>query len=185
MSAPKFSLHHLAWLVPVLFLSVPVSGRGPVQQTTNPVPPAQAQTPPRPEGQRGGGPRPGMSGPSEVGWEWWKDVEAVKEMGLAPEKTRQIDRYYNDRQRALKHFVDGYVKERDLLERMTRERVVDDDIYALQVSRVETLRSKLLESRTVMLYRMYRALTPEQYQKLREIYDRRSRRRGGGEAGAR
>ena len=45
---------------------------------------------------------------------------------------------------------------------------------------VEQLRSRLFESRTTMLYRMYRTLQPDQYQKLRDIFDRRSAARGRG-----
>jgi hypothetical protein len=56
---------------------------------------------------------------------------------------------------------------------MTRARVVDVDTYSVQVMRVESARSKLSESRTVMLYRLARELTPEQYRKLLEIRDRR------------
>ena len=50
--------------------------------------------------------------------------------------------------------------------RLTRERLVDESTYSLQVARVEALRRRLNESRTVMLYRIYQELTPEQYKKL-------------------
>jgi hypothetical protein len=48
---------------------------------------------------------------------------------------------------------------------------------------VEWLRSQLNESRLMMLYRMYRELTPDQYHKLQEISDRMSRDRGRGAGG--
>lgn len=119
-----------------------------------------------------------MPGPSE--WIWWKDAAAIKELSLAADKSRKIDAIYNTRQRELKHYVDEFLKQRDALEQMTRERVVDEDTYSLQVTHVEALRSKISESRTLMLYRMYRQLDPAQYQKLRELRDQRRGGRGGG-----
>jgi hypothetical protein len=151
--------------------AAPLSGRGSADQQ-----PAASQAQP---GQNRQGPRQNRPGPTEVGWEWWRDEAAIKELGLAPEKAKLIDRYYISRQRNLKAFVDEYVKQRDLLNKMTEERAVDADTYALQVKKVEMLRSELFESRTVMLYRIYLELRPDQYQKLREITDRRRSGRGG------
>jgi hypothetical protein len=62
---------------------------------------------------------------------------------------------------------------------MTRDRVADDRTYEIQVTKVEAFRSKLLTSRQMMLYRMYKELRPEQYQKLREIFERPRSGRSG------
>ena len=63
---------------------------------------------------------------------------------------------------------------------MAAERTVTVEQFALQVSRIESLRTKLLESRAVMLYRMSKELTPEQYKKMQDYRERRqSRGRGG------
>jgi Spy/CpxP family protein refolding chaperone len=164
----------LLWLSAVLTLSIvlPLPGGRPEAQA----PPAQGQGPGQNRQSRQNRP------PSEVGWEWWRDAAVVKELTLSPEKVKQIDGYYNSRQRALKPYVDEWLRERDVLNRMTEERVVDFNTYSLQVKKVEMLRSELFLSRTVMLYRIYLVLQPQQYQKLLEIFDRRSRRsvRGGG-----
>jgi hypothetical protein len=50
----------------------------------------------------------------------------------------------------------------------------------MQVIRVESLRSKLNEARTVMLYRINKQLDPTQIQKQKEIRDRRWAGRGRG-----
>ena len=76
-------------------------------------------------------------------------------------------------------FVEEYEKQRDLLDRMTRERTVDADTYRLQVSKFGMLRSMLYETRTVMLYQLTLELSPQQYQKFQEILERRFRNRGG------
>lgn len=114
------------------------------------------------------------------GWEWWKDDEVKRELKLTDNIVRSIQRKYEDRVRMMKPVDDAYRKEQDELERMSRERTVDVATYSIQVSRVDSLRTELLKTRAVMLYEFYRMLTPEQYQKFREIRDRRRAARGGG-----
>jgi Spy/CpxP family protein refolding chaperone len=63
---------------------------------------------------------------------------------------------------------------------MTRDRTVDEVTYSLQVGRVWDLRRRLGESRTIMLYRIYQELTPEQHKKLHALRERYRGGRGGG-----
>jgi Spy/CpxP family protein refolding chaperone len=63
---------------------------------------------------------------------------------------------------------------------MTRAATVDEATYALQVQEVQSLGARLGESRTMMLYRIYRELQPEQYKKLQEIFARRAAQHTGG-----
>jgi Spy/CpxP family protein refolding chaperone len=123
-------------------------------------------------------------GPSS--WEWWNDAGVQKELGLTAEKIKGINDFYSRRNEDLRPIVQEYVKQREELDKMTRARVVDESTYLLQVMRVENARARLNESRTVMLYRMFRSLTPEQHQKLQDIMDRRyNRGRGRPAAGTR
>ena len=121
-----------------------------------------------------------------VGWEWWKDDEVRRELKLTDQVVRSIQRKYEDRARVMKPIDEAYKKERDELNRMSRERTVDVATYSIQVNRVDGLRSELNKTRIVMLYEFYRMLTPEQYLKFREIQDRRYQRSGrSGAAGSR
>jgi hypothetical protein len=61
---------------------------------------------------------------------------------------------------------------------MAGERRVSPEEFAIQAARYQSLDAKLDESRKIMLYRMSRELSDEQYKKLQEVRDRRSR--GGG-----
>jgi Spy/CpxP family protein refolding chaperone len=126
------------------------------------------------------GPGRGTTPPGFPQWEWWKDDSVKKELGLSEDKVKKLDSIYQDRVKLLTPFVEDYTKQKEVLDRMTADRSADEATYALQVSRVEQLRSRLFESRTTMLYRMYRTLQPDQYQKLRDIFDRRSAGRGRG-----
>lgn len=112
-------------------------------------------------------------------WEWWNDREVQETLGLSADTVRRIDELYKSRNAELRPVVHEYLREREALDRMTRERVADDATYQLQVMRFEQARARLSESRTVMLYRMYRELTPEQHSKLQEILDERFGRGAG------
>lgn len=118
------------------------------------------------------GPPSGRGGP----WEWWNDAEVQKELGLSADKVKQINDFFVRRNADLRPIAHELQTQWSVLEKMTRERVVDESTYQMQVMRVEQARARLNESRTVMLYRMYRTLTPEQHQKLQDIFARRAER---------
>jgi Spy/CpxP family protein refolding chaperone len=151
-------------------------------------PPATSPTPSPAQG-RGGGSMDGRGGPGRGGpgggdvfheWEWWKDDTAKRELGLTDKVAADIDRFYQIRLRAVTPFIEEWRKQRDNLQQMTLERSVDESMYAVQVAHLESLTSKLRESRTTMLYHIYRLLTPEQYKKLAEVRDRHFQRGRGG-----
>jgi Spy/CpxP family protein refolding chaperone len=112
--------------------------------------------------------------------EWWKDAAVRKELNLSDRQANNISRFYEERVQRMKPLDDEYRKQSEELERLTRERTVDVNVYSIQVTRVEALRTELHKTRVVMLYSIYRVLSPEQYQKLVEIRDRRRAGRSGG-----
>ncbi len=170
-----------------------VTGLSPVAlaQQTTPPPPQTATPTPAPAQGRGAAPTqpdrrggPGRVGPNGqnrlLEWEWWKDDEVKRDLGLSDKVAGEIDSYYQLRLRQMMPFADGFNHELDTLNQMSTERKVDDATYAVQVAKVEALSSKLRESRTVMLYHIYRKLTPEQVTKLEAARDRHYQRGRGG-----
>lgn len=150
----------------------PSSQRGSNVQSQQP--PAQT---PAAGGQRQGGPGRTDSGP----WEWWNDEAVKKDLGLTPKQVRDINRIYEARAREMKPINDELDKQAAEMGKLARERTVDVAVFAIQVGRVELLRSELNKSRAVMFYAMYKHLTADQNTKLREIRDKRfAGRRGGG-----
>ena len=141
---------------------------------------ASVQTPP--PGQGSAQPPQSQRAPSAerfLGSPWWKDEKVQKELSLTPRQVQRINGIFESRVRQITPFHNDYLKQLAELDRMTIERVVDEPTYTIQVGRVEALRSKLSETRTVMLYRFYRELDPTQYQKLSEMWDRGRRGLGG------
>ena len=152
------------------FSGLPSSQRGANVQSQQP-----AQT--APSGQRSGGP----GRPDSGAWEWWKDEAVKKEMKLTDRQVRDISRIFDARAREMKPINDEYQKQRAELNKMADERTVETAIFAIKVGTVETLRTELSKSRSVMFYAISRQLSAEQHEKLRAIRERQfSGRRGGG-----
>jgi hypothetical protein len=154
-------------------------GRGASSQT----PPAnqgKVQTPTTTPQAGQTGPRQQPSAEQFLGWDWWTDEAVQKEMKLTPAQVRSITQVFNRNVQNVKPLYEEYLKQLSETDRMSRERTADVSIFEMQVIRVESLRSKLNETRTVMLYRIYKMLDPSQYEKLREIRDRRWAGRGRG-----
>jgi Spy/CpxP family protein refolding chaperone len=165
--------------------------KAPAQPPQVQTPPTTTATPtPSPAQGRGGQMGDGRGGPGRGGpggprepfreWEWWKDDAAKRDLGLTDKVAADIDRYYQNRLRAMTPFVEEWKKQADILNQMTLERNVEDSAYAVQVAHFESLNSKLRESRAAMLYHIYRLLTPEQYKKLPDLRDRHFQRGRGG-----
>jgi len=148
------------------------------QQVTPQTTPPAGQGTPQPGGGRGGSQN--RSNPTQLSWEWWKDDSARKEMHLTDQQVRRISGLYDNRVRQMKPVWEELERQRAALDKMSEERTVEVPVYAIQVNRVEALRSDLNKTRTIMFYEMHRVLTPEQMLKFREILDRRSKARGSG-----
>lgn len=111
---------------------------------------------------------------------WWKDAEVQKALGLSAEQVSKIDKIW----KASAPAVLTARKEMDLLEaelsRLIRENTADEKLVALQIDRVEARRSEINKARALMLYRMHRVLTPEQYQSLTKLQERRRKEKDRG-----
>ena len=129
---------------------------------------------------QGAPPSGGRQGGSGFQGGWWTDPAIKAEIKLTDEQARRIKEIFEKREVEIKPLADMLNREGDRLDRMTRERAADEVTYSVQVTKVESLYGRLRESRTMMIYRMYRELQPEQYKKLQEILDRRRSARGSG-----
>jgi Spy/CpxP family protein refolding chaperone len=113
-------------------------------------------------------------------WKWWQDEKSKAEIGLTEEQCSEVELVFQSalpRLKAVKQELD--VLESDL-SRMIRERVAEESAVAAQVDKVEAARAELSKTRTLMLYRMHRILTPEQHAKVQTIHERREKERDRG-----
>jgi Spy/CpxP family protein refolding chaperone len=184
VTAVKFRVPRYIWIVGALALALTgLAASGDVWGRTDQ---RSGATPPnRPADQRQGDQRQGSGRglsfglPSERS-EWWKDQEFRKEIRLSDAQSAKIDSIYRARQQEYLPYDVEFEKQLAAANRMAAERTASVEEFALLISRIEALRSRLLESRYVMFYRMSKELTPEQYKKLQEYRERRMQSRGRG-----
>jgi hypothetical protein len=112
---------------------------------------------------------------------WWlRDEDVKRELGLSDEKAAAILGICEDRAARMGPFAAERVAEEAVLDQMFRERVVSPEAFEMQALKVESINAQLRQTRWAMLYRSYRELEPQQYEKLLEISERR---RGRGSSG--
>jgi Spy/CpxP family protein refolding chaperone len=186
VTAVKFRISRYIWIVGTLALTVgafaaagDVWGRTDDQRSS--IPPQGRSSA---DGQRPS-PRPGspggLPGLPPSGSEWWKDPEVKKRIRLTETQSAKIDQIWRVREREYGPYSAEFDRQWQEMERMAAERTASVEEFALQVSRTQALRTKLQESRYVMLYRISKELTPDQLTKLQELErERRSQGRGRG-----
>jgi Spy/CpxP family protein refolding chaperone len=116
---------------------------------------------------------------SGQGFKWWQSETFRKELGLTQDQSGRIEEVFQ-------HTLPALRKQKEALDRAQADfnKMVessDDSQVMAQVSVVEAARSELNKSRTMMLLRMRRVLTPEQRIKFVTLQEARNRGRSGGD----
>jgi Spy/CpxP family protein refolding chaperone len=145
--------------------------------------PSSGQGSNKPSGSGDGrGGRQGSSPPPQSfsGWVWWRDSDVRKELQLTDEQVRRIEGIFEKREAEIKPVMDRIHRESDRLNKMIYDRVADEASFSVQVAQLEALWTRVRESRTIMLYRMYRELQPDQHKKFQEMMAARNRTRNSG-----
>ena len=105
-------------------------------------------------------------------FKWWKDVEVQKELGLSTAQSDKINRIWEATVPSLRAAHDALEALEAELSRLIRENTADEKIVALQIDHVEAHRSQVNKARSLMLYRMHRVLTANQYRALTQLMDK-------------
>jgi Spy/CpxP family protein refolding chaperone len=121
----------------------------------------------------------------QLRWKWWQSEEFQRELSLSPEQVGGIDQVFRESLPALQ----AGKRDLDQLERELSALIADSSATEAQVlrliDRVEASRSALGRTRSLMLFRMYRILTPDQRVRLTALHERAERGHGGGPGGPR
>jgi Spy/CpxP family protein refolding chaperone len=117
---------------------------------------------------------------------WWLSEEVKTEVGLTATQSQELEAIF---QSVLPRLRSGW-DELDRLEqdvsRLMTDGAADESRVSTAIDRTESARASLNKTRTLMLFRMYRVLTPDQRVKLKSFHDRREReRKSRAEPGAR
>ena len=109
---------------------------------------------------------------------WWRHPETMKEIGLTSRQAEKIEKIWQARLPGIRELEKQLDIVRAEFDRLIKENKAEEQVIALQIDRVEALRSQINKSRHLMLYRMHQVLTPEQYQKLTNLLERRRKEHG-------
>jgi Spy/CpxP family protein refolding chaperone len=107
---------------------------------------------------------------------WWVSAEGRAELGISEAQSRELEAVFQSllpRLRAEKQALD---REDATLTRLMAEGA-DETTLGPAIDRVEAARSAVSKTRTWMLVRMHRVLSPEQRVKLHAMHERRERER--------
>jgi Spy/CpxP family protein refolding chaperone len=110
---------------------------------------------------------------------WWSSEEGRVEFGLSEAQSRDLEAIFQQVMptlKANKADVDRYQKELTLL---LSEASAKESVVLQAIDRLEGAQSALSRTRTIMLYRMYRLLRPDQRAKVQAYYDRKAKESDG------
>ena len=106
---------------------------------------------------------------------WWQDKQFQSELSLTPEQSSRLEEVFQKTLPTLLQRMRALDDAEDEFDRLVES---GDDASVLEyVGIVEAARAELNKTRTVMLLRMRRSLTTDQWAKFTALADERSRRR--------
>ena len=106
---------------------------------------------------------------------WWKDERFQRELGLTAAQTARLEEVFQKTQPTLREHMRALDRTEKELDRLVERG--DDATVMQQVEIVEATRAELNKTRTVMLLRMRRSLTADQWAKFTALADQRRRSR--------
>ncbi len=108
-------------------------------------------------------------------FKWWQSDRFQREMALTPDQIARLEGVFQASMPALRTHKDALDRLENELSQVVADGSLDDAQVVQKVDRVEAVRSELSRTRTLMLVRMRRILTPDQRLKLtalREAWER-------------
>jgi Spy/CpxP family protein refolding chaperone len=104
------------------------------------------------------------------GFPWWRDAQFQRDLSLTSEQSAQIDAVFQKTIPSLREKRTELDAQEEELSRMIAANA-DEALVVKQVDRVESIRSHMNKTRTLMLLRMRQVLTPQQRVKLNQLYE--------------
>lgn len=119
---------------------------------------------------------PGSAGPSER-HKWWLSPEVKAEIALTEQQSQDLEAVFQAVAPTLRTSWHDLERAEREVSRLMKEGTADEVKVAAAIDRAESARATLNRTRTLMLFRMYRTLTPEQREKLSSYHQRRDHER--------
>lgn len=114
----------------------------------------------------GGRPRPSK---------WWQSSEGREAIGISDSQSAAIERIFQSVLKDLRAEKAELERQERELTRLLAANTADEAVVIRTIDRVEAARSALAKTRTLMLYRMRRVLSPDQRARLDAFHERQER----------
>ncbi len=111
------------------------------------------------------------------GLKWWSSEEAKQELQLTDPQTVQLETIFQSHRPTFKELMQDLRLENKRLSEIMHAMQAEEWEVTLQIDKVESARSALIKTRTLMLYRMHKILSPEQLDGLHSLSERRQSNR--------
>ena len=105
-------------------------------------------------------------------FKWWQSEAVQAEIALTEAQVVQLEAIFQEIRPTLRELMRRLGREEDELSHVMHAMQAEEWEVALQIDKVEAARSALSKTRTLMLYRMHKMLTPEQIDALHEMWER-------------
>jgi Spy/CpxP family protein refolding chaperone len=112
-------------------------------------------------------------------YKWWLSPEGKKEFGISEPQSRELEAQFQQMLPTLRANKSELDKQEKTLNQLLSNATSSEPTVAQAIDRVEAARSALSRTRTLMLYRMYRLLSPEQRAKVQAYYERKAQEADG------
>lgn len=108
---------------------------------------------------------------------WWQDERFRRELGLTTEQTSRLEEIFQKHQPKLREHMRALDQAEDQLSQLIEKS--DDASVMAHMGVVEAARTELNKTRTLMLLRMRRSLTTDQWATFTALANERNRRERG------
>ena len=130
---------------------------------------AQAQQPQQQQQQRGQQPDSNGGRGNQHQPHWWIDPQLRQQLGITDAQSKAVEAIWQQSLPDLRKLRDQLFALDDQVSKMIQDGAPEASVTAL-VEQTENLRAQAMKGRTLMLYRMYKVLKPEQRAKVMEMY---------------
>ncbi len=110
---------------------------------------------------------------------WWLSDDGRAEFGITDQQSRGLENIFQQMLPQLKANKTELDKQEKILDQLLADSGSTEALVTQAIDRVEAARSALSRTRTLMLYRMYRLLTPEQRAKVQAYHERKAQEAEG------
>lgn len=102
-------------------------------------------------------------------FKWWQSERFVRELALTPDQQARLEDIFKSSWPSLEGCKGDLDRLDSELSKLIADGTTPETQVIQQIDRVEASRSALGRARSLMLYRMYRVLTPDQRVKLKAL----------------